>query len=98
MTGGRIEVSGLRGAVAASWLIVAMASRALGAQATATSDLSPVPSRNYFVFVGSESVDRVALIRFGPKGAAVERERYVGWAPTELAGPHGVAVSPDKKH
>ena len=28
----------------------------------------------------------------------VERERYVGWAPTELAGPHGVAVSPDKKH
>jgi DNA-binding beta-propeller fold protein YncE len=55
------------------------------------------PERDYLVFVGSESVDRVALIRFGPKGARVERERYVGAVPTELAGPHGVGVSPDRK-
>ena len=67
----------------------------LGAQ---TSAVDPRPARDYYVFVASESADRVALIRFGPKGATVERERYVGWAPTELAGPHGVAVSPDKKH
>lgn len=53
------------------------------------------PARDYYVFVGSESVDRVALIRFGPSGANVERERYVGFAPTELAGPHGVGISPD---
>jgi DNA-binding beta-propeller fold protein YncE len=58
----------------------------------------PNPDRDYLVLVGSESVDRVALIRFGPKGAVVERERYVGWALTEVAGPHGLAVSPDKKH
>lgn len=51
--------------------------------------------RDYLVFVGSESVDRVALIRFGAAGAKVERERYVGFAPTELAGPHGVGTSPD---
>jgi DNA-binding beta-propeller fold protein YncE len=56
------------------------------------------PAKDYLVFVASESVDRVALIRFGPKGATVERERYVGWAPTEVAGPHGLAVSPDKQH
>jgi DNA-binding beta-propeller fold protein YncE len=56
------------------------------------------PSRDYLVFVASEAVDRVALIRFGPRGASVERERYVGWAPTELAGPHGLGVSPDGKH
>jgi DNA-binding beta-propeller fold protein YncE len=56
------------------------------------------PARDYLVFVASESVDRVALIRFGPGGATVERERYVGWAPTEVAGPHGLAVSPDKQH
>lgn len=56
------------------------------------------PSRDYFVFVGSESVDRVALLRFGPGGFKVERERYVGTVPTELAGPHGLAVSPDGKH
>lgn len=55
------------------------------------------PTRDYLVFVGSESVDRVALIRFGPGGAKVERERYVGFAPTELAGPHGVGTSPDAK-
>jgi DNA-binding beta-propeller fold protein YncE len=56
------------------------------------------PARDYLVLVASESVDRVALIRFGPKGAKIERERYVGWAPTEVAGPHGLAVSPDQKH
>ena len=56
------------------------------------------PTRDYLVLVASESVDRVALIRFGANGAKVERERYVGWAPTEVAGPHGLAVSPDKQH
>jgi DNA-binding beta-propeller fold protein YncE len=55
------------------------------------------PERDYLVFVGSESVDRVTLIRFGPKGARAERDRYVGAVPTELAGPHGVGVSPDRK-
>jgi DNA-binding beta-propeller fold protein YncE len=55
------------------------------------------PDRNYFVFVASEGNDRVALVRFGPGGAAVVRERKVGTNPTELAGPHGLAVSPDGK-
>jgi DNA-binding beta-propeller fold protein YncE len=40
----------------------------------------------------------VALVRFGPQGIAIEHERYVGSVPSELAGPHGVAVSPDGKH
>ena len=57
-----------------------------------------MPTRDYLVLVASESVDRVALIRFGANGAKVDRERYVGWAPTEVAGPHGLAVSPDGKH
>ena len=56
------------------------------------------PVRDYLVFVASESADSVALVRFGPKGIKVERERYVGWAPNELAGPHGVSVSPDRTH
>lgn len=58
----------------------------------------PAPTKDYLALVASESVDRVALIRFGPKGTTIERERYVGWAPTEVAGPHGIAVSPDKQH
>ena len=62
-------------------------SSAIGAQQAA-------PGRDYLVLVASESVDRVALIRFGAAGATIERERYVGWSTMEVAGPHGVAVAP----
>jgi DNA-binding beta-propeller fold protein YncE len=72
--------------------------RLLPALALLLSTGATPPERDYLVFVGSESVDRVALVRFGPKGARVERDRYVGVNPTELAGPHGVGVSPDGKH
>ncbi|MFI5310048.1 MAG: YncE family protein [Gemmatimonadales bacterium] len=75
--------------------------RALAAALVLAS--APLPAqgpaaRDYLVLVASESVDRVALLRFGPSGVSVARERYVGWAPTEVAGPHGLAVSPDGKH
>lgn len=70
----------------------------LGAQTSPTATPVVAPTRDYLVLVASEAVDRVALIRFGAKGATVERERYVGWSPTEVAGPHGVAVSPDRRH
>ena len=70
----------------------------LAAPSVLAAQAAPVPpTKDYLAFVASESVDRVATIRFGPKGAVVDRERYVGWAPTEVAGPHGLAVTPDKK-
>jgi YVTN family beta-propeller protein len=53
------------------------------------------PDRDYRVFVASEGNDRIALVRYGPRGIAVERERKIGANPTELAGPHGLYVSPD---
>ena len=53
------------------------------------------PDRDYRVFVASEGNDRIALVRFGPAGIAVEREQKIGANPTELAGPHGLYVSPD---
>ncbi len=53
------------------------------------------PDRDYRVFVASEGNDRIALVRYGPGGIAVERERKIGANPTELAGPHGLYVSPD---
>lgn len=57
---------------------------------------APVPpSQDYYVFVASEGNDEVALVRFGKAGASVERKRKVGTNPTELLGPHGLAVSPD---
>ncbi len=55
------------------------------------------PDRDYLVFVASEGNDQVALVRFGPRGARVERQRKVSSNPTELAGPHGLYVSPDGK-
>ena len=53
------------------------------------------PDRDYRVFVASEGNDRIALVRYGPGGITVERERKIGANPTELAGPHGLYVSPD---
>jgi DNA-binding beta-propeller fold protein YncE len=88
--GRRATGGGRRAALVVGWLV--------GARAGGQSPTPATATRDYFVIVASEGVDRVAVVRFGPSGIAVERERYVGWAPTELAGPHGVAVSPDKKH
>lgn len=56
------------------------------------------PDRDYLVYVGSEATDRVALIRFGPRGARIERETTTGIMPADVDGPHGVAVSPDGQH
>ncbi|MDB4891832.1 MAG: hypothetical protein JWL61_3687 [Gemmatimonadetes bacterium] len=72
---------------------------AAGVALVALGSAAPsAPTRDYFVFVASESADSVALIRFGPRGIAVERERYVGSKRNEIAGPHGVGVSPDGAH
>ncbi|MGH7471227.1 MAG: YncE family protein [Longimicrobiales bacterium] len=68
---------------------VCAAPGAVGAQA---------PERDYLVFVASEATDRVALIRFGPAGARIERTRDVGFNPSEPDGPHGLAVAPGGRH
>ena len=55
----------------------------------------PPPDMDYLVFVASEGNDQISLVRFGPGGARVERKSTMGTNRTELAGPHGIAVSPD---
>jgi len=57
----------------------------------------PPPERTYFVYVASEGVDRIQLVRFGPGGASVERSFRIGLVPTEPSGPHGLAVAPGGK-
>ena len=63
----------------------------LGAQASVPAP----PTRTYDVIVGAEAVDRMQVIRFGPDGARVVRERVIGRNAVDPDGPHGVGVSPD---
>ena len=53
------------------------------------------PEVDYWMYVAAESEDEVALIRFGPGGAKVEQTIPVGSYPTDIDGPHGIAVHPD---
>lgn len=55
------------------------------------------PDQNYLVYVLSEAADKISLVRFGPDGAKVDHEVITGDMPVDIDGPHGIAVSPDKK-
>ncbi len=55
------------------------------------------PDKDYWLFVASEANDQLALVRFGPSGFHRERVTTVGMMPTDVDGPHGLAVSPDGK-
>jgi len=65
--------------------------------------LTATPARgqgpDYLVYVASEAVDQVALVRWSPRTgqATVDRRLSVGLNPVDLDGPHGVALSPDGK-
>lgn len=69
---------------------------AIGAAAAATPP--DPPTRSYWVYVCAESEDEVALVRYGPEGAAVEKTIRVGSFPNEIEGPHGITVDPDGRH
>ena len=67
-----------------------------GARATAST--AAPPAQDYLALVASESVDQIAVVRFGPSGIRVERTNVTGIMPADVDGPHGVAVSPDGKY
>ncbi|HKW45805.1 MAG TPA: hypothetical protein VJN70_00110 [Gemmatimonadaceae bacterium] len=82
----------LRPLVVGCSLLAAAGRRTNAVHAPATN---AQPRATYLVFVASEGNDHIALVRWGPNGATVERDHRVGVNPTELLGPHGLAVSPD---
>lgn len=84
-------------ALAALAALPAAAQVRVGNDRIITEQVPAPPTRDYWAYVASESVDEVALVRFGPKGAAVEKVVSVGLMPTDPDGPHGIAVSPDQK-
>lgn len=55
------------------------------------------PKQDYLVYVVCESADKIVLLRFGPNGLKIENETRTGLMPTDINGPHGIAVSPDKQ-
>jgi len=56
------------------------------------------PTQDYLVYVVCESADKIVLLRFGPKGLNIENQTRTGLMPTDINGPHGIAVSPDKQY
>ena len=53
--------------------------------------------QDYLIYVVCESADKIALIRFGQLGAQVDKLIETGSMPSDIDGPHGIVVSPDKK-
>ncbi|HET9369307.1 MAG TPA: hypothetical protein VFO19_03640 [Vicinamibacterales bacterium] len=65
----------------------------------APDQAKPAPPKNtYWFYVGAESADLIHRVRFGPDGTVVERTTTIGEIPTEMEGPHGLAISPDGKY
>ena len=49
----------------------------------ATVSAQTKPDKDYFVYVVSESADRIALIRFGPNGARIDHQLETDFYKTE---------------
>jgi DNA-binding beta-propeller fold protein YncE len=61
------------------------------------------PTQDYLVYVVCESADKLVRVRFtsGPSGTAtakIDHEAKVGLMPTDINGPHGIAISPDRQY
>ena len=67
-------------------------------QGSATPRAVEPPTHDYLALVASESVDEIAVLRFGPRGIGIERKNRTGIMPADVDGPHGVAVSPDGRY
>jgi len=77
----------------AGWLLLMPLS-----SASAQNPAPAPPARTYFVYVVSEAVDQIQLLRFGPGGLTLDHTVTTGMMPTDVDGPHGVAVAADGKH
>ena len=54
-----------------------------------------VAAQKYYVYAASESEDEVAVVSFDGRTTRIEATVPVGIWPSEIEGPHGLAVSPD---
>ena len=56
------------------------------------------PTKQYWVKLVCESSDRIATVRFGPKGATLEKTTETRILQSDISGPHGIVFSPDRKN
>jgi DNA-binding beta-propeller fold protein YncE len=62
-----------------------------------TTGIAQSATQDYLVYVVCESADKIALIRFGQNGAKIDKLIETGAMPSDIDGPHGIVVSPDKQ-
>jgi DNA-binding beta-propeller fold protein YncE len=55
------------------------------------------PGVDYVVYVASEAADRVSVVKFTQSGGRVDHDVAVGIMPVDIDGPHGLALSPDRR-
>ena len=56
------------------------------------------PHKTYFVYVVCEGADKIAVVKYGPKGAMLDHTLRTGRMPgADISGPHGIVVSPDRE-
>jgi DNA-binding beta-propeller fold protein YncE len=78
-----IWMSGLlAGLVAAAWI----------------ADANESAGPEYWVKLVCESSDRIATVSFGPKGAKLVRTTDTRILQSDISGPHGIVISPDRKN
>ena len=89
----------LAAAGALAWGVAPAAVRpATPVPAPAVADTVRAPASEYVVAVASEATDEIAIVRFGPEGARVERKVTVGMNLMDPDGPHGLGTAPDGRH
>jgi len=83
-----------------SAFVLSLTSLACGlcAWAQLSNSIPDPPRQDYLFYVVCESADKIVLLRFGPKGLQIENQTRTGLMPTDINGPHGIAVSPDKQY
>lgn len=80
-----------------AWLVLACLALVLSGGAQTPTASSEPAKLDYLVYVVCESADKIVLLRFGPDGLRIENQMRTGLMPTDINGPHGIVVSPDKQ-
>jgi hypothetical protein len=62
-----------------------------------TSRSQSPTSKEYLLYVLSESADKISLVRFDGTNAKLDHQIDTGDMPVDIDGPHGIVISPDRR-